>query len=101
MLPRVYRPTLCNDPSHADAVRAKGVAQISTPKRMRRVKSVMVREWTVALTTASHDLNDDRTWEREICAEADQCAQFPPSPSLWVCSKGNLQEHAGALCEAL
>lgn len=39
-----------------------------------RVKSVMVREWMVELTTASSDLNDDRRWEEEYCAKADKCA---------------------------
>ena len=57
---------------HPAAVHAEGYGETS-----RRVKSVMVREWTVALTTASSDLNDDRTWEREICAQADPCVHVP------------------------
>ena len=68
---------------------------------MRRVKSVMVREWVVALTTASTDLNDDRTWEQEICAHADQWVllsspplflRSPMCPS-WQCTKGPAVAH--------
>ena len=45
-----------------------------------RVKSVMVREWMVELTTASSDLNDDRRWEEEYCAAADR---WPHSEMLY------------------